>query len=1502
MLKSLLRVALTPLSVLLVLSSRLWAADAAWIDIPMATWKGNVKAEVPALKRSAAAAVALPVKDATPLICSTAEALPAGVYEVRLTLRPSHVAGQVAFASGVKVNAGSAELVDLVGSHFARVHEAETRTFKVVNPKAGPLSIGLKAYADPGAVDQARTSASLKKGGPQLGDDIGDVGGDKGDDLDVELELTLSPDRAVYYLVDKAEFRPLSHSGQVAKVDVNKIRYNPGETLKGSVTVADVGGKGGDGTLTLYLEHGLKDRTKVKALPVKLAREPQTLSVEIPLPTEELGYALVAEYAGADGADRNEASEYFTIASNYTRVAVSGWIKENRDEAAMRKAVDACKAGYMNMSEFFAWAEEDMVEMSPETDYWFSGQTCYYKSKAGMQKLSQLAHEKGISLVSYGKFIMSGYIGWRTAYDYPNDHKGQYFYPVGMWEGVNTIALDRFRNKEFAIYEHSPHVTGNPFTPWWQDFLPINPDATPRMTRVAAEETVRSIEMFGWDGIRWDGHMRGGGQCGGDGQYDAAAARRTQALVRYYKDIVNAKYPAFGHGYNYFMIQKEPGYAWAYEDYELDELCRGGGLLMNESIGNATDGPYDYIVKNLQVEGDLCRERGGHFLGISYAQGPRDYLVEAALWAAAGARTYGCRFMEHGRYYTRYAQYTLDERLRRLVTPEKVLTPTAETRLWWQPFVYETPIENGKRQMIVNFLNIPRQERRSPEGGPYKYVMEPGTDPVSFSLSLPTGIKATGVSLLNPWTLEVTPVPLKDNRFDVPAVAFWLVGIVDLAVDANTPSLASLYGPPKTFGVPRADTKKEDRKAEMMLDPKKEVWEVNKDMSELIPDWMKKRDADLTTIDSLPWDERNARILKTRDDNPADKFLKGWWKGGSLPHDTALADKKIDFGNLAPRRNGRADIYYGRGAMDYRLRMPAAFAGLDRFYAYDAPLMGGLRQTPGMWLHNGIDWRRYPDFDVLLFTGIPHCAMGAENCYAMVNYVKDGGGIFLTGGEYAFGKGGYNFTVLERELLPVICVENVDTRYVESPLFFEPGKDFSDLKATLDFKAKPSFWVWNQVALKSDVKVFLKSGNRPILVGWQLGKGRVACLLVDHRGKSEKDVTAFFDWKDWPALVDAVVAWVAPDAGKTETVPPAVSAAEATKLLQQLEGDSMEDVLKNLEKGSGDTGDLGGESAAPSGTSREIKGDVLKKRVEIIGRALQASGADVATALGEQLVAVNNLPPDTRFGILDFIQRAAPPSIADMGRKCLASQDSIVRGSGYSLLAMAGDPGFAKQVLSPPSATETDPQGRLRDLGLAIALYGKADLADEGRQRVAMWNDQEQKTKMAYTRGKEFSLEAPEVPCLDAEALFQRTAWLAYLSRHDANAYGAEFARQWLMIGQFEDYCDRSIKGLYGDNMSAADIKRAAMRSQDWRKLRTCFTRLRDLTQPDIETLVKTSPDLAGEGFAQARFTPEFRGCMNLLGNLDRKATAPILEQLKKARNRDLTEFAAARAAVKDKP
>ena len=558
-------------------------------------------------------------------------------------------------------------------------------------------------------------------------------------------------------------------------------------------------------------------------------------------------------------------------------------------------------------------------------------------------------------------------------------------------------------------------------------------------------------------------------------------------------------------------------------------------------------------------------------------------------------------------------------------------------------------------------------------------------------------------------------------------------------------------------------------------------------------------------------------------------------EGGVLPDDLKRKDVKLEYGDLAPQRNGRMDIFYGRGAMDYRLRMTEAIAGLDRFAVHDAPFWGSFRGggLGNMGLGNNVPWQRYPEFDLLLFTGIPYAAIGIENCYGMVPYVKAGGAVFFTGGEWAFGKGGYLMTVLERELLPVLCTEMKDSRTSDKPVMMEPGKDFTELSCKADFAAKPSFWVYNQVLLKDapGVKVFLTSSKGPVLAGWQVGKGRVACLLVDHRGKSANGVTAFFDWADWPGLVRSVFTWLAPEAGQVGPARASVSAAEAKKLTELLEQDALGEL----------GGNVGGKEADEA-------------RIAALRRLLSAPASAIDTTIVLDQLMTGRLPDDVRWAAMDCVLARPPATLAERVRNGLKHQDASVRQTALQCLGAVDVTALLRELNNPSQTPEPDSAGRMYALTLTLPLVKTAALVANGRLRVRQWNASEKEVLEKWTDGKGFSAAAPELPGLDGKSLVQRVAWLAYLSRHDPRTFGAQFA-------PVAD--DGGVSGI----LQAHDRQPQGGRLV---RLSACFGRLRELTRPDVEALLKAEPGTIAAGFGRAHFTREIQAAMNLLGDQDR--------------------------------
>ena len=122
---------------------------------------------------------------------------------------------------------------------------------------------------------------------------------------------------------------------------------------------------------------------------------------------------------------------------------------------------------------------------------------------------------------------------------------------------------------------------------------------------------------------------------------------------------------------------------------------------------------------------------------------------------------------------------------------------------------------------------------------------------------------------------------------------------------------------------------------------------------------------------------------------------------------------------------------------------------------------------------------------------------------------------------------------------------------------------------------------------------------------------------------------------------------------------------------------------------------------------------------------------------------------------------------------------------------------------------------RGRYLALAAAFCGRDDLKDVGRRQLKEWADEEAAVKRAYTGGKDFSLAAPEQPCLGQEALFQRLGWLAYMARWEPEAYAADLAREWAMTAQYQDFCDRTSACLWRGMEKATPGEQARMMARD---------------------------------------------------------------------------------------
>jgi hypothetical protein len=206
-----------PILLPIVLTAFLGAATALaaadWEEIPPGDWKGPSSVEVAPLGRRAFATIATPTKEAAALEIRTRTPRPAGLYEVRLTLRSSHAHEPAAFYSHVACAADGTVAARWEASAFAISHRPEIRIARFAHGGKGPLAFSVRAEVDEEMVAKLFEKEMVKREQPRIDPSADSLAAGLPGDDEFSLEFVLNPVNAVYFLVDKVEIRPLSLSG-----------------------------------------------------------------------------------------------------------------------------------------------------------------------------------------------------------------------------------------------------------------------------------------------------------------------------------------------------------------------------------------------------------------------------------------------------------------------------------------------------------------------------------------------------------------------------------------------------------------------------------------------------------------------------------------------------------------------------------------------------------------------------------------------------------------------------------------------------------------------------------------------------------------------------------------------------------------------------------------------------------------------------------------------------------------------------------------------------------------------------------------------------------------------------------------------------------------------------------------------------------------------------------------------------------------------------------------
>jgi len=355
------------------------------------------------------------------------------------------------------------------------------------------------------------------------------------------------------------------------------------------------------------------------------------------------------------------------------------------------------RAQYFNGFEKFFWAPDDFAELTPEAEIWWSGQARYLETRKGLKALIDIAHSNGMKAITYAKLTGGGPTGAEIARRHPE----------WVWHSQGVLAVDR-NARQLAEWD----VTGEKH---WGGWVAVNYNMNdPAVVDIGIRELCDSASMFGWDGARWDGNFDVRTEVWSlDGRLverlnaQEADARNAANMART-KQFISKRHPRFVYGYNW--TQGNWQQSMATNPKESVELCRGGGLIMNEYINHA-DGVqhplhrWEDFARSLADDVEAVKELGGYYGPILGSPDNADGRYQNVFAYAAGAHPY---YHHHwGWFMTRYGGLCWDEKLGRRHDAETLAD--VSTNVWWKLWIFDRPIDGGKMRRVFHLVNPPAQ-------------------------------------------------------------------------------------------------------------------------------------------------------------------------------------------------------------------------------------------------------------------------------------------------------------------------------------------------------------------------------------------------------------------------------------------------------------------------------------------------------------------------------------------------------------------------------------------------------------------------------------------------------------------------------------------------------------------------------------------------------------------------------------------------------------------------
>ena len=1028
-----------------------------------------------------------------PLISNALE-LPAGDYLVTAWLDAVPV--DLIHSLHVGFRAGSSHRT-ISAIHFDASRKYQPFPLHVVHT-GGAMRLSISAGGESGfnGMRLAKTSGVDETGATKVGDEHLLIE-DEEDALPFRLEEDPSIDALTPHdlrvVCDRITIEPLRVvDALVADVEVEKIHYTPGESVNAKSRIRS---KGGAGTYTFVADivTEIDNVRRVYEADVELMEnQAREVAFTFALDDTEFGHELRCSLL-RDGKVVHDNREYFGVSKNVYRIGITGYAGSHHRGTFSLETITGIQEGnrrrYANYIELFAWGPCDYSELTPETEHFWSGQTQYHGTITNYKHLIAEGHRLGVKSISYGKASAASLSGYETFQRYPHlfGH-GPSRGPVT--EATNTFYLERMLYDEFGGWQHWASLWTN--------------KAMPETVELGADELIASARMFGWDGVRWDGHF--------------------ENMMELCNTRINAELPDYVHGYNIAFANPGSSLFLPSEPVEdFHQVAKNHGLMMDESVRNWSNtqfspGTMRPFYTALAREANYIKRIGGLPLYIIFDMGTTlDRFFNIVCGLASGQRyTYitspgDFAFGTTPKFLTRYSAFVWDDTAC-LGDIDNTITVSVDGDApqngpWYRHTTWLRTLPNGKQQVLVNLVNPPVYPAFCNRSQTPPQML----DNVKVSLNLPDGVKLSRALHVSPDLTEGhlplnTTVENGTATITLPRLRVWSIVVFEVEGDG-----APLNGPAFTLTTPVEDAAAyfADQEAKKLAAQKSREAKAS---AQIAPDQPKpepKRPFYADYDNTYNIDEGHSKKMARPDD-------------------------------MNIKRDGVLDVHHTHGPFSWLnpVNKSLALIGGGRFTESYMDRVSFRLRSEGCMDGFVSNWTSLLRQDVIVLDNMHSVDLGRSNRVRIADYVENGGSVLVFGGYFNLSLGGAHNTALA-DMLPIRISKYRNLVNDDNGMALKPVDGFAP---DVDWAAAGEAYSVDTSPLKDGSRVLATAGGHPAIVARPHGKGYVMAVLINPHGNYQDahpdgDAQPYWLTPQWPYIVAACLNELARDAHTVYTPP-----------------------------------------------------------------------------------------------------------------------------------------------------------------------------------------------------------------------------------------------------------------------------------------------------------------------------------------------------------------------------